>query len=490
MGLSSQKRIVTDFDERSKAIDSCCLVVIRSQPFMFCRFSQLFTGRCIMRRLGYAFATLLVGSVLIGEVQAIQDEIPIEARWYFSPGLGILRFEGDEELKSGPQATFRIGYEHTQWWSYEAGLYLAPSLQQNYRFDAETQQRVSRLREATGAGSSYAVGLFADALYHFTRWERFDPYLTLGLGSVYYQHKTRSGYFDPMLRAGFGFMYHINDEWALRADLRAQLTKEYTEANLTLDAGIAWRWGAKVPPQIVVSDRFIDSDGDGLYDWEEIEVYGTNHLNPDTDGDGLTDYEEVRIYGTDPLNPDTDYDGLSDGDEILIYGTDPLNADTERGGVTDGHEVLEDGTDPLNPLDDLLLFELYIQFDYDKAVLRPQYHRDLDVVARVMRRSGTSTAVVEGHADRLRKSDANYNLALSQRRAQAVVDYLVKQGGIDASRLQARGYGFTRPRAPNDPIEGNPLNRRVEIYIRGDEQHAQDRVQGRVLLEKLRQEGN
>ncbi len=429
--------------------------------------------------------SVLLTSVSIG--QAIMDEVPIEARWYFSPGLGVLRFEGDEELKSGVIGTFRLGYEYSQWWSYEAGLFLAPSLKQNFR---ETNgERISRLQESTGASSSYAVGLFGDALYHFTRWERLDPYLVLGLGAVYYEHKARSGYFDPMLRTGFGMKYHFNDEWALRADARIYMTVEKTEANATFDVGFAWRWGAKVPPQVIVSDRFLDSDGDGLYDWEEIELYGTDPFNPDTDGDGLTDYEEVRIYGTDPLNPDTDFDGLTDFEEIRIHGTDPLNPDTDGGGVSDGHEVLVDGTDPLDPLDDLLLFELYIQFDYDKAIVRPEYFRDLAVVARVLQRSETSTAVVEGHADRKRTSDAKYNMDLSQRRAQAVKDHLVREGGIDASRLTAKGYGFTRPRAPNDPAVGNPVNRRVEIYIRGDEQHMQDRIQGRELLQRLADEG-
>ncbi len=431
---------------------------------------------------------LACGFLAVAGAQGMEDEIPIEDRWYFSPSLGIMLFEGDEELNDGFQGTFRVGYEHSQWWSYEIGLTLAPYLRENFRRDADTGERVSRLEEATGASSSYAIGLFGDALYHFTRWERLDPYLVLGLGTMYYEHKTRSGYFDPMFRSGIGFMYHFNDEWAFRADARLYMTLEYTEANATVDAGFAWRWGAEVPPQVIVSDRFLDSDGDGLYDWEEIEVYGTDPFDPDTDGDGLTDYEEVRIYGTDPLNPDTDFDGLSDGDEIHIYGTDPLNPDTDRGGVTDGHEVLEDGTDPLDPYDDLLLFELYIQFDYDKDILRPEYHQDLDIVARVMNRSETSTAVVEGHADRLAKSDAAYNMDLSERRARSVVNYLVEQGNVDASRLEARGFGFERPRAPNHPQDGNPLNRRVEIYIRGDEQHEQDRIQGRDLLEQMREE--
>ena len=90
----------------------------------------------------------------------------------------------------------------------------------------------------------------------------------------------------------------------------------------------------------------------------------------------MSDGEEVNQYKTDPLNPDTDFDGLKDGyDEVHKYRTNPLIRDTDNGGVADGHEVIEDGTDPLDPADDLILFELNIQFDYDKAVIKSEYYR-------------------------------------------------------------------------------------------------------------------
>lgn len=59
----------------------------------------------------------------------------------------------------------------------------------------------------------------------------------------------------------------------------------------------------------------IDSDKDGLIDSRETEL-GLNPTNPDTDADGLFDREEVDVYHTNPLNPDTDADGYKDGDEI------------------------------------------------------------------------------------------------------------------------------------------------------------------------------
>jgi len=91
-----------------------------------------------------------------------------------------------------------------------------------------------------------------------------------------------------------------------------------------------------------------DPDGDGLTNLQEYG-YNTDPRNADTDGDGLDDGEEVDIYGTDPLNPDSDYDGLGDGAEVNTYGSDPLDTDTDDDSLTDGNEVHTHGTDPADP---------------------------------------------------------------------------------------------------------------------------------------------
>ncbi len=90
-----------------------------------------------------------------------------------------------------------------------------------------------------------------------------------------------------------------------------------------------------------------DSDGDGLSDGDEINIYGTSPHSYDSDGDGVGDGDEIA-RGLDPLNPDTDGDGLSDGDEIA-WGLDPLNPDTDGDGLHDGAEWLITQTNPLNP---------------------------------------------------------------------------------------------------------------------------------------------
>ena len=65
----------------------------------------------------------------------------------------------------------------------------------------------------------------------------------------------------------------------------------------------------------------------------------------DSDSDGLTDEEEQKL-GADPHNPDTDGDGLSDFNEVMVYGTNPLKADTDGDGFTDKEEITK-GYDPL-----------------------------------------------------------------------------------------------------------------------------------------------
>jgi outer membrane protein OmpA-like peptidoglycan-associated protein len=79
----------------------------------------------------------------------------------------------------------------------------------------------------------------------------------------------------------------------------------------------------------------------------------TDPLKVDSDGDGLSDWDEVKSYRTDPTNPDSDGDGIIDGEEVSKYRTNPLKVDTDAGGLIDGAEIIR-GTNPLNPLDDVV----------------------------------------------------------------------------------------------------------------------------------------
>lgn len=106
-----------------------------------------------------------------------------------------------------------------------------------------------------------------------------------------------------------------------------------------------------------------------------------------------------------------------------------------------------------------------IFFDVNKATLRKESEAELARLYEIMVNNPTLKIQIDGHTD----SDGNddYNMKLSDARAHAVVDYLIKKG-ISKERLSWKGYGETQPIAPNDTPENKQLNRRTEFEIIGD----------------------
>ena len=103
-----------------------------------------------------------------------------------------------------------------------------------------------------------------------------------------------------------------------------------------------------------------------------------------------------------------------------------------------------------------------IFFDFDKATLRTESAAELDRLATMLTDIPTLKIEISGHTDNI--GSAAYNKTLSQNRAKAVVDYLVKKG-IAADRLTYKGYGFDQPIASNDTETGRQQNRRTEFKV-------------------------
>ena len=101
-------------------------------------------------------------------------------------------------------------------------------------------------------------------------------------------------------------------------------------------------------------------------------------------------------------------------------------------------------------------------FEFDRADIKPESEVELLEVVRLLRAHPKWKVEVQGHTDSV--GTAMYNQQLSQRRAEAVRQFLI-QRGIKAERIQARGYGSSRPIAPNTTEEGRALNRRTEILF-------------------------
>jgi OOP family OmpA-OmpF porin len=101
-------------------------------------------------------------------------------------------------------------------------------------------------------------------------------------------------------------------------------------------------------------------------------------------------------------------------------------------------------------------------FDFDKAELKPSAEDVLRETVKTLKDNPDLHVVVEGHTDSI--GSDQYNLRLSEKRAEAVKRYLVRQG-VDPSRITTRGYGESRPIADNTSREGRAKNRRAEIVV-------------------------
>ena len=103
-----------------------------------------------------------------------------------------------------------------------------------------------------------------------------------------------------------------------------------------------------------------------------------------------------------------------------------------------------------------------IRFDFDKSDVKPQYREILSRIAGVLMSVQGYSISVYGYTDDV--GTADYNLKLSERRAQAVHDYLV-ESGLDPKIITTKGYGKSDPRVPGDSTAAHATNRRVEIGI-------------------------
>jgi OOP family OmpA-OmpF porin len=153
-----------------------------------------------------------------------------------------------------------------------------------------------------------------------------------------------------------------------------------------------------------------------------------------------------------------------------VAAVDPCSLDDDGDGVNNCLDKCPDTIKGLAvdangcPIPDVV--RLKVNFDFDKAVVKPEYHDVLAQFASYMRQQQSFTVVeIAGHTDSI-GTDA-YNQKLSERRAKAVRDYLVNNLGMDGKLFSAVGYGESRPIADNKTEAGRAENRRIEAELKG-----------------------
>ena len=255
----------------------------------------------------------------------------------------------------------------------------------------------------------------------------------------------------------------------------------------------------------------LDRDGDGIVDHldscPDIKGMTTAHGCPDKDGDGIADnidkcpddFGPAAMFGC----PDKDSDGITDKDDrcpgeagsIAMKGCPDKDADgiadpddecPTEAGSTAMHGCPDKDGDNIPDKDDkcpdvagiaankgcpevkeevkkVLATALQgIQFETGKDIIRPSSYGILNNVVKVMNENPEYKLSIEGHTDN--KGDAAKNMDLSDKRANAVMKYIINKK-IDSARLRANGFGATIPVASNDTEAGRSKNRRVEFKV-------------------------
>ncbi|SHF82774.1 Thrombospondin type 3 repeat-containing protein [Mariniphaga anaerophila] len=234
------------------------------------------------------------------------------------------------------------------------------------------------------------------------------------------------------------------------------------------------------PPGVQVDENGcpLDRDGDGVPDYKDDcpDEAGDPKLNgcPDRDGDGIADKDDdcPDEPGLAKFNgcPDSDGDGVPDNKDKCPdtpkgcpVDADGCPLDSDGDGVIDCQDKCPTVPGPASndgcPDEEKLEIPA-IYFDFDKAELRPESKAELDKLVETLSESREYNVVVGGHTCNIGAS--NYNMKLSEKRAQSVVKYLLSKG-ISNTYVGSHYYGEDNPAVPNTSIDNRRKNRRVEF---------------------------
>ena len=395
-----------------------------------------------------ACAVLLQAGVALAENRA--------ETFTFSPYAGGVTFDGDLDMKNvSPAFGLRLGYNLTDNWAMEG---VAGYIKGRY----------------DGGGSTDMVRYGGDLLYNFMPKSDFVPYLAAGFGAL----DAEEGKAVGLWNYGAGAKWFFTENAALRGDVRAlhytadSSIKNNVEYTLGLHVAVGAPKPAPKPVEVApVVAAPVDSDGDGVTD-DRDNCPGTPkgvRVNADgcpldSDKDGVYDYLD-NCPGT-PLGVKVDAKGCpldSDKDGVYDYldkcpGT-PQGVKVDQDGCAP--KVVESTTQKAAPV--ATRVALKVQFDTGKSLIKKQYYDELKAVGEALNQDKTLKGAIEGYTDSV--GNDRLNQQLSQRRANAVRDYIIKNFKVDANRLSAKGYGEANPVADNTTAAGRALNRRIEAVF-------------------------
>ncbi|MBU2099404.1 MAG: OmpA family protein [Gammaproteobacteria bacterium] len=260
-----------------------------------------------------------------------------------------------------------------------------------------TELTYSRINMNTSFGRDRLRAYRLDLVYNLDNTiGTLSPFFVGGIGDTKFDTDK-----DTTINLGAGLRHRFNDRVEWRAAARTFFGFDDGTYDIGIDTGLVFHLGAAPAPRVEASAPPVvaDSDGDGVPDDRDA--------CPNT----------PRNYAVD-----------------------------ERGC-------------PIM-LEEVARITLNVQFDFDQAVVKPEYFDDIRQVADFLAEHDDVVATVEGHTDSTGTDE--YNQSLSERRAAAVRQVLIERFNVSPARISSVGYGESRPVTSNATSEGRAQNRRVE----------------------------
>lgn len=410
----------------------------------------------------------------------------------------------DIEIKENEQDfAYKIfaGYQFNEYFALESGFFDLGK----FSYQATAQPT------STAQGSIKVRGLNFDLVGILPITEKFSAFARGGLNLAETRNSfsstgmpgredSRSRATDPNYKLGAGLQYALNENFALRAEVERYRVKNISKDRGDIDfysVGLVYRFGGQsspaprpaTPRAAALTEQYcsildiqfdIAQDKVQPVDEEKLSVVGTfltkypgttAVIEAHSDNVGKPAYNMAlsQRRARNVVNHLVEnYQIAPSRLQAVGFGASRPVADNSS---TEGqrsnrriHAIIDCAADieGLKPVAARVTVGLLVEFDHNKADVRPRYRKELRNVADFLKANPGVTATIEGHTD---NADPALAMELSQRRAQNVVDYLADNFSVERSRLNAAGFGETRRTAYNSSAAGRQENRRVNILF-------------------------
>jgi OmpA-OmpF porin, OOP family len=342
-----------------------------------------------------------------------------------SPFIGGYTFEGNMGLRTRPVYGLRMGYDFTK--------HLGAEL----LFDYVATNHI----EGTSEPGTDVYNYRLEGLYHFMPEKRLVPFVSVGIGGQNINYSSTAEDKSRFVADyGVGLKYFLTDSIALRADVRHVLVFGSLYNNLEYALGVAFSFGGKK----AASKPFV----------KDVEAEPALPPPPVAKEPEPAPPPPVKAPEPAPAPPPPP----------PVREPEPAPAPPPPPPVI---EEMKKAPEAASEVEKEIIEKgratLMVQFDTGKAIVKPVYNKEIQKVADVMNKYKDLNIVVEGHTDNV--GGKQYNLNLSQKRAEAIKKVMATKFKINSDRIKAKGFGYSKPIASNSTKEGKQKNRRVEAAV-------------------------